>query len=283
MAKTSKPSSAPPPEEIPLAAGSRTGGGGNFFTNKLGPLPVWGWTAIGAAVIGVWWWRSRKTSTSSTGSTASGTGSAANYSGCACADGSIPDAAGNCADGSAADCSAGISGSGYGGGYGSGGGFGGYSPTSGLGSQSGAVGPGWNPSGQPNQPATSGTSLSGPPTGYAQASSFAEAINAARNGASVLYRNNTTGQIGSFNPGSGTTPPGATIFIPVNANTSAPAIISKLTVPTGYSQASSFKAAQAANAAHPGSVKYRTPSGRIGVWNPKAGGAPKGSSLFTRG
>jgi PASTA domain len=42
----------------------------NFFTQKAGPLPVWGWSAIGAGGLGiVWWWRKNHPSTPITGST----------------------------------------------------------------------------------------------------------------------------------------------------------------------------------------------------------------------
>jgi hypothetical protein len=54
-------------------AGSKTKGGGDFFSRKYGPLPGWGWALLAAGgALAFFWWRSResKASTSSTTSTA---------------------------------------------------------------------------------------------------------------------------------------------------------------------------------------------------------------------
>lgn len=49
------------------------GGGGNVFTRKLGPLPMWGWTA-GAGVLVVGWavYQRRKASTTAASSSTAG-------------------------------------------------------------------------------------------------------------------------------------------------------------------------------------------------------------------
>jgi len=40
--------------------------GGNVFTRHIGPLPMWGWTAIvGAVIIGYAWWKNRNSSSTS--------------------------------------------------------------------------------------------------------------------------------------------------------------------------------------------------------------------------
>ena len=39
-------------EQAPEPRGG--GGGGNVFTNKIGPLPMWGWLAIAAGILVVW-------------------------------------------------------------------------------------------------------------------------------------------------------------------------------------------------------------------------------------
>lgn len=50
----------------------RTGGGAdNFFTRKLGPLPVWAWAAIGAGGAYLWWRHKQNTAGASTTSAAS--------------------------------------------------------------------------------------------------------------------------------------------------------------------------------------------------------------------
>lgn len=57
------------PERVapPSRAG---GGGGNVFTNKIGPLPMWAWVGIAAGILVVWRFYSAKNSASSTASTA---------------------------------------------------------------------------------------------------------------------------------------------------------------------------------------------------------------------
>ena len=46
------------------------GGGGNVFTNKIGPLPMWAWVAIAAGVLVVWRVFAGKQSASSQAATA---------------------------------------------------------------------------------------------------------------------------------------------------------------------------------------------------------------------
>ena len=62
--------------EQPAAPPARTGGGGNVFTRKIGPLPMWAWVAIIAAVIVGWRvYSGRKNAATSSASTAAdGTG-----------------------------------------------------------------------------------------------------------------------------------------------------------------------------------------------------------------
>ena len=38
----------------PPAARAGSAGGGNVFTQKLGPLPMWAWVAIAAGILIVW-------------------------------------------------------------------------------------------------------------------------------------------------------------------------------------------------------------------------------------
>lgn len=52
------------------------------------------------------------------------------------------------------------------------------------------------------------------PSGYQGAGNIQGAIAAYRSGETVLARNNTTGRISRFVPGSGKTPKGATLFVP---------------------------------------------------------------------
>lgn len=49
----------------------RRDGGGNVFTQKIGPLPMWGWLAIAAGLLVVWRVYAGKKSASSQASTAS--------------------------------------------------------------------------------------------------------------------------------------------------------------------------------------------------------------------
>lgn len=47
------------------------GGGGNVFKRKIGPLPMWAWLAIGAAIIGLYViWRKNQASQAAASSTA---------------------------------------------------------------------------------------------------------------------------------------------------------------------------------------------------------------------
>lgn len=62
------------------------------------------------------------------------------------------------------------------------------------------------------------------PSGYQQASSFAQAVADAKAGENVLYRNNLTDAFGALNPGTGTTPKNATIFVPTTVSTAAKAV-----------------------------------------------------------
>lgn len=62
------------------------------------------------------------------------------------------------------------------------------------------------------------------PSGYQQASSFAQAVADAKAGENVLYRNNLTDAFGALNPGTGTTPQGATIFVPTTVSTAAKSV-----------------------------------------------------------
>src|SRR5271157_2566696 len=39
-------------------------GGGSFFTNRLGPLPVWGWLAVLVGAAGLWWFLHRNSASS---------------------------------------------------------------------------------------------------------------------------------------------------------------------------------------------------------------------------
>ena len=104
--------------------------------------------------------------------------------------------------------SGGSSGSSSGSGNGSGSGSSGGSSASGSG---GFVSP---PLSSPGP-----TTHSQVPVGYSGAANIQQAIAAHRRGVTVLYRNNTTGKIGVFNPGSGQTPKGATLFVPTNTHT----------------------------------------------------------------
>lgn len=62
-----------------VPAGSRAPGAG--FSRKIGPLPVWGWTALAAVGgVGVWWYLRHRKATSSTASTATTTSTASSTS-----------------------------------------------------------------------------------------------------------------------------------------------------------------------------------------------------------
>lgn len=56
------------------------------------------------------------------------------------------------------------------------------------------------------------------PTGYTGAANIQQAIAAHRSGLTVFARNNQTGVLSVFNPGSGTTPKGATLFVPTKTH-----------------------------------------------------------------
>lgn len=62
--------SEPAPERV-AAAPRAGGGGGNIFTNKIGPLPMWAWVGIAAGILVVWRFYSSKNSAASTATTAS--------------------------------------------------------------------------------------------------------------------------------------------------------------------------------------------------------------------
>lgn len=62
------------------------------------------------------------------------------------------------------------------------------------------------------------------PSGYRQASSFAQAVADAKAGENVLYRNNLTDAFGALSPGTGTTPKNATIFVPTTVSTAAKSV-----------------------------------------------------------
>lgn len=47
--------------------------GGSKLSKKLGPLPLWGWGVVGAAVLGFLWYRARSASSSTTATSATGT------------------------------------------------------------------------------------------------------------------------------------------------------------------------------------------------------------------
>jgi len=51
--------------------------GGNVFTHKLGPLPMWAWVAIAGAVILGWAYYKNKTSAAASGTAADTTGTSA--------------------------------------------------------------------------------------------------------------------------------------------------------------------------------------------------------------
>lgn len=73
--------SEPAPERTARAPSARAGG--NFFTKKYGPLPGWGWIALGATGGAVFiWWRKRSAANAAapTGSAAA-TGTAADTTG----------------------------------------------------------------------------------------------------------------------------------------------------------------------------------------------------------
>jgi len=83
-------------------------------------------------------------------------------------------------------------------------------PSSTIQTGSGPTGEGWEPSGQPIQTTVHLTN----PSGYRPITKGIAAANAwARSGYSVMYRNNITGTFGKFVPGSGKTPPNATLFV----------------------------------------------------------------------
>lgn len=89
---------------------------------------------------------------------------------------------------------------------GSGAGSGGTTAVSVPGNQPGTI-----PVSQQRQP-----HLPSAPAGYTQAANIQQAIAATRHGETVDYRNNQTGQVGVFHPGSGKTPPNATLWVPVS-------------------------------------------------------------------
>lgn len=62
------------------SAPERTSSGGNVFTRKLGPLPMWGWMAI-AMLLAVFYYLYHKNKESATASSTAATGAAANTPG----------------------------------------------------------------------------------------------------------------------------------------------------------------------------------------------------------
>lgn len=98
------------------------------------------------------------------------------------------------------------------------GGSSGSSSGSGNGSGGGSAG-GSSGSGSGSAASTGPTGHTPTPVGYTGATSIQQAIAAHRRGLVVMYRNNSTGQVGVFNPGSGQTPKGATLFVPTNTHT----------------------------------------------------------------
>lgn len=62
------------PEAPARPAASPARGGGNVFTRKLGPLPMWVWLLISAAVVlGYAYWKNRQQAAQATTQTATGT------------------------------------------------------------------------------------------------------------------------------------------------------------------------------------------------------------------
>ena len=65
--------------EQPAAPPARPrSGGGNVFTNKIGPLPMWAWVGIAAAILIIWRMFAAKQSASAAASTAATDSTAAN-------------------------------------------------------------------------------------------------------------------------------------------------------------------------------------------------------------
>lgn len=62
------------------SAPETSGGGGNVFTRKIGPLPMWGWMAI-AMLLAVFYYLYHKNQQSATASSTAATGAAANTPG----------------------------------------------------------------------------------------------------------------------------------------------------------------------------------------------------------
>jgi hypothetical protein len=65
-----------PPAAAPAAPpAAPRGGGGNVFTRKIGPMPMWAWVAIIAAVlIGYAYWRNKQSAASSSTAATAATG-----------------------------------------------------------------------------------------------------------------------------------------------------------------------------------------------------------------
>ena len=51
------------------SAPERTGGGGNVLTRKVGPLPMWGWMAVGLLIAGLYYLYNKNKSSNSTAQT----------------------------------------------------------------------------------------------------------------------------------------------------------------------------------------------------------------------
>jgi len=62
------------------------------------------------------------------------------------------------------------------------------------------------------------------PSGYQQASSYAQAVADEKAGENVLWRNNLKNTLGELSPGFGITPKDATIFVPTTISTAAKAL-----------------------------------------------------------
>lgn len=64
----------PAHHSAPSGEGTPSGKGGSKLSKKLGPLPLWGWGVVGAAVLGFLYYRSRSGGTTSASSATGATG-----------------------------------------------------------------------------------------------------------------------------------------------------------------------------------------------------------------
>lgn len=147
---------------------------------------------------------------------------------------------------------------------------------------------GSNPGGVEIPASTLPSSQLSTPSGHRQAKNIQEAIAASRAGFKVVGRDNTTGQTFTFNPGSGTTPSGASLFVPksystgVVPSTSGSRYHPRLVTPSGTTQASSIQ--DAIGAYRSGKVVYarNNKTGQITRFRPGSGKTPAGASLFIK-